>query len=335
MKTGKKILTSHLAKRIALCLLAVLSCSISLHAYLAYEEASRSMRAASVDAAGDRLDSLSRSLETFAIDARNDIKWMSDIIGAHEAAGGISDARFKTTITDFADKHREYCHIYYEPIKGKTFSIVTQEYSEASGSIAAFIDQEPQFKALLEYLRVSGNKDVQLSGLMEYTFPNGIKTPFVHLMAPVSVDGEVRGYIALTLDLKYVLDEIRGAERVNELVFLADHDGKLMAARSGKEFSSHLSDMYPIEVVADLFGSDPAGSFLENGKVFTYRHIELPGVRQGVEEDNFWVLASVSAGSDIFHWQPRLILLYSLALATSLMLIGAIGIMVARIKHED
>lgn len=316
-------------------LLIVLACSISLHAYLAYEQAASLTRAATLDTAGDRLDSLSRSLERFAIDARDEVAWMSDLIAAHASASPVSKATFEKRLKAFVASHREYCHVYYEPIKGQSFRFVADDYSEASDSIASFIDEEPQFRNLLDDLRSSSSTDIQISGLLDYTFPDGTRTPFIHIMAPVEYDGIVHGYLALTLDLKYVLDEIRGAERVNEVVFLADHDGKFLASKNGKELSSYLPELYPEAVVKGLFSDEAAGNFTEEGRVFSYRHIVLPGVRQGPEADNYWVLASASDERDLFHWETRLMILYGFALATSLTLIAVIGSMVFRIKHEN
>lgn len=337
MKTYRRafcICSSRAAWRIALGLLVLLSVSISIHTYLAYTNVKSLERSSTFDTIENRLDSLSFSLERFSILARERIVRLSSNLALYSESNGFTSATIEKRLKQFAEDHPEYCQVYYESAKGTTFSIIGNNYAEAKESIQSFIKTEPQFSKLLNNLRASKSSDIQISGLLEYTYPNGVKTPFVHVIAPVEMDGVNQGYLALTLDLDYVLDEIRNAERSDETVFLSDHDGKFLASNTnGAEFSLSIKDIYSEKAVAQLFSPEPIGHFEEDGKIFSYQHIVLPGIRQGSADGNFWVLVSVASEDDLFRAEHHILSEYTIALLTSLLLILVIGGMIMRIRY--
>jgi hypothetical protein len=83
-------------------------------------------------------------------------------------------------------------------------------------------------------------------------------------------------------------------------VFLADTRGDYLVAGGGAGASSTVAGDYPPRVAERLLSAEPSGSFAYGKLVYSYRHIQVPGVSNAPGERPFWTLFSVSPAESVF-----------------------------------
>lgn len=313
------------------------------HIVLFTRELSHKYWATSVDMIDQRLNSIIGEINTFPRAAGNDMVFLSSLSSLKETDLDNLEKDFLA----FLSENTAYYRLAFIDQSGDEH--IRAEFDGQNSTATRNAPQNLYSPEWIDNMGRLGPGEVFISQV-KLTAINGKDTPIIVYTAPVyTSEQDKKGFIVGSVYANYFLDDIRGANRDGEIVFLIDNQGNYLAhVDRAREFGHLLNHDkrfqkdYP--AVAEQILSDPEKRVItSNTQVFSMRAIyptkgsfALFKGAEKIEENSknsyFWILISVTDKKYLQNSIRDLInsaIIFSVLSTASLLGILAVGYILA------